>query len=125
MRLIFVRITTVLALGVFGMIGCTSDNEEELFDDPDCSVLDVSYSEDIISVFQSYGCIGCHGSSSPSGNVVLDTYDGVKTVADNGKLESSVSWDGNAANMPPGGSQIDECSINKISAWVEAGATNN
>ena len=104
---------------------CTYDNEEELFEDADCPTLNMSLADDIAPILESTGCISCHSTASPSGGVALEMYDDIKTVVDNGKLLSSIKWDGEATNMPMGGNQIDECLINKIEAWINQGALNN
>lgn len=126
MKLIFVRMGVLLLLAGLFAVSCSYDNEEEFFDNPECSTLDVSYSEHIVSILDGNGCIGCHNANSPSGNIILDSYNDVKSAADGGLLLSSVNWDGNASKMPQGAStKIDDCSINRISAWIEQGTLNN
>ena len=126
MKLIFVRIGVLLFLAGLFTVGCTYDNEEELFDNPECSTLDVSYLTHIVPILDGNGCIGCHNVGSPAGNVSLDSHEGVKAASQDGSLLSSVNWNGDAAKMPAGASeQIDACSIDKISAWIEQGTLNN
>lgn len=107
------------------LAACVYDNEEELFEDSDCPTLDMSLETDIQPILESNGCVGCHSENSGSGGVNLETYDGIKAAADNGTLLGSVNWDGSASEMPLNGSQIDECLINKIEAWITQGAQNN
>lgn len=105
--------------------GCYMDNEEELyrFSNTACDTANVTYSA-VISPIMSANCNACHTGSPASGNpqVVLDNYDGVKTVALNGKLMSSLSY--TTKPMPPS-AKLDDCSIAKINAWINAGSINN
>ncbi|MFN3951434.1 MAG: c-type cytochrome [Thermaurantimonas sp.] len=89
-----------------------------------CDTSDVSYARDIQSVLQNY-CVSCHAASAPSGGVVLNTYQGVKTVSNNGKLIGSVFHLPGFYAMPPSGIKLPDCELQKIRAWVNRGAPNN
>lgn len=107
------------------LTACVYDNEEKLFDDDECPTWDMSLANDIQPILSNNGCVGCHSATNGSGGVDLETYDGIKASADNGTLLGSVKWDGTASEMPKGGSQLDECLINKLEAWIEQGSKNN
>lgn len=119
----------IAGLGGFG--GCAYDNVADL---PVLEVCDstsvVSFATDIVPIMSktcSSADPGCHGPGNFN-NALLDTYNGVKEQVLNGKLVSSVTWDGVATSsrMPSNSStMIDECSIGKIKRWVAAGAPNN
>lgn len=65
-------------------------------------------------------CNVCHGGTSPSGSVKLDTYDGAKAAAQSGKLIGSLVWDGTALPMPKGAfDKIDACNIQTIKNWIK------
>jgi len=49
----------------------------------------------------------------------------VKTIADNGTLIGTISWETGFENMPQGGDQLSDCNIAKIQSWVDDGAPNN
>ena len=68
-------------------------------------------------------CQGCHSGTAPAGGVKLTDYAGVKAVAQSGKLLSVITHPTNW--MPKNGQKLDDCSIQKIRAWVNAGAANN
>jgi hypothetical protein len=83
-----------------------------------------SYTGAIMPLTKTY-CNGCHNSASPSGGVILDSYAGVKIVADNGKLLGAVKRLAGYSPMPQGGSMLSACNITQIEKWVQAGAPNN
>ena len=91
----------------------------------DCDTFSVSFVYDIQSILNN-NCVSCHNSNNANGNppVVLDNYDSVKVVADNGRLLGTITGQLGYASMPPGGS-LPECDINKIKNWINNDATNN
>ena len=112
--------------GTFLLPGCYYDVEEELYplDPSSCDTSGVTYSQTIAPIMNS-SCNGCHSSSSPSGGIILDTYNAVKQNVDNGKLMGSVRWESGYSAMPQGGNKLDDCTIRKMETWVNAGAPNN
>ncbi|RYZ30899.1 MAG: hypothetical protein EOO10_01140 [Chitinophagaceae bacterium] len=104
--------------------GCYYDNEEELYN---CSIdsANIKYATTINSLLTSYGCIRCHGGLAPSGNIVLNTYAGLKAVALNGKLYGAINHAPGFEPMPQGSGKMNACDIKKIKAWIDAGAPNN
>jgi hypothetical protein len=116
------------------LVGLHSCSYENVADLPVIEVCDpnatVSFATDIVPIM-SGSCAsadpGCHGAGNFN-NADLFDYAGVKMQADNGKLVSSVTWDGVATDsrMPSNTStMIDSCSIGKIKRWVADGAPNN
>lgn len=87
-----------------------------------CNTDNVSFSAFVLPLVQTR-CQGCHSGSAPQGNVNLSTYNDVKTVAANGKLYTALTRTTNW--MPRGGAKLDDCTLDKIKAWVDAGAPNN
>ena len=104
--------------------GCYYDNEEELYN---CSVdaASVKYSTTVSSILTSYGCIGCHTGSVPSGNVNLGSHASVKSVAASGRLYGAINHQPGFVPMPHGGGKMNGCDILKVKAWIDAGAPNN
>jgi mono/diheme cytochrome c family protein len=70
-------------------------------------------------------CNACHSSASASGGVILDTYIGVKSQVDNGKLKGTINHDTGFKVMPPSGTKISECNLTIIDKWIADGAPNN
>lgn len=66
----------------------------------------------------------CHNASSS--NPRLDTYEGVKTVAADGRLVKVINWEPGAAQMPKNGStKIPRCARAQIEVWVASGFLDN
>lgn len=90
-----------------------------------CDTANVTYTASVRPVLVNKGCTGCHNASLASGNVTLDTYDGVKVVALDGRLYGSIAHLPQYAPMPQNGNKLDQCTIDKIKIWIDAGAPNN
>ncbi len=107
--------------------GCFNDNEETLYGTDTCKTTGISYTQDIVPIMTAY-CLTCHSSANANGlggNISLEGYAALKVYADNGKFLSSVQQDGNASNMPKGGSKLPSCQISKIAAWIQEGTLDN
>ena len=91
-----------------------------------CDTTGVSYATYVAPVLAKY-CVGCHSApgTSPSGNLSLNSYNAVRTVALNGKLAGAISWAAGYQQMPKGTTKLSDCKINKIKAWINEGAQNN
>lgn len=87
-----------------------------------CDTLSVKYSTFIQPLIQSK-CQGCHSGATAQGGVDLSAYQNVKTLAQNGRLYGSVTRISNW--MPNGGAKLDDCTLAKMKAWINAGALNN
>jgi hypothetical protein len=101
--------------------GCYYDNEEYLYGT--CDTTSVTFSQDIKPILDA-NCINCHSG----GAINLTTYDGVKAKVSDSTLYKSISYSYSGANssknMPSSG-KLDDCSINKVKAWIDEGALNN
>lgn len=129
MKTLLKRIFFLLLLGGFfssTFTSCYYDNMEDLNPKPDttastCDTLNVSYNKHIAPLMQTYCILSCHNTSTKSGGVALDTYDGVKSVGLNGKLYGSVIWDGSASQMPKGAvNKLNDCALAQIRKWIAA-----
>ena len=106
--------------------GCYYDVEEYLYPDNGvCDTNSVTYSTTILPILQGQGCLGCHSGGAPSGNISLEGYNNVKTVALNGKLYGVINYEPGYSPMPQGGNKLSACNINRVKAWIDAGAPNN
>jgi hypothetical protein len=113
------------------MTSCYYDNQERLYPVVDssttCDTTNVTLSQSVMPVLQSR-CLSCHGNSTANGlgsGVNLQTYGKLILWVNNGKLEGSINHTRGYVAMPQGSSKIDDCSINKITAWINRGALNN
>jgi len=119
------KIYSLLLSAIF-LSGCYRDNEEMLYPQTgSCKVSNVSYQATVVLVLQKYGCTGCHSGPAASGNLSLDNYNSVSSVAINGKLFGTINHVPGYSAMPKGGGKMTNCDINKIKAWIDAGSINN
>lgn len=84
----------------------------------------VSFSKDVFPVVDKY-CTGCHSGANPWAGLRLQTYDHVRTVAQNGLLLGVINHDQGFPQMPKTIGKLDSCIIATITQWVEDGAPNN
>ncbi|MBC7776806.1 MAG: hypothetical protein H7246_15335 [Phycisphaerae bacterium] len=87
-----------------------------------CDISNATFSAFVQPLVQGR-CQGCHSGSNPQGNIKLTSYAEIKTVALNGKMYAALTRSSNW--MPKGGAKLDDCSLQKIQAWIGAGAPNN
>ena len=110
----------LICLAISLLQSCAYHNEEALYPDSNCNLTGVSFSNDIRPLIEVNCAIsGCHVPGT--GNISYTTFEGFKTVAENGRLHHMVV---ETRQMPPVGS-LSECSIDKIEAWINQGALNN
>lgn len=107
-------------------VSCSKANEESLNNGNTCDTTAVKYSTDIVNIL-SNNCYSCHGAGSTagSGGIDLSTYSNLKVHADAGHLVGVVTHAPGFTPMPYGKPKLDDCSVNKIVAWVNQGAQNN
>lgn len=120
-----ISIAITLLVGVF-ISSCYYDNAEEMYQNlpKDCDLTAISFNQDIAPII-SQNCGGCHGANFPSGGLSLTNYAQISNAANSGKLVDRISRQtGDPLVMPQGGPMI-KCNIDKIDAWVKAGAPNN
>ncbi|MCX6286051.1 MAG: hypothetical protein NTY96_02940 [Bacteroidetes bacterium] len=105
---------------------CYNDNEYDLypFSGTQCDSTNVSYSKTIVPIVTA-NCSVCHSTARHDGNVITETWAGLSTVANNGKLWGGVNWEAGYVNMPNGGSKLLPCDLGKIKNWINQGAPNN
>jgi hypothetical protein len=89
-----------------------------------CDTTTVHYAAFVKGVIQNY-CLGCHNGATASKGIDLSTIAGVQTYAKNGQLVGSINGSGGLVLMPQSGIKLDNCTIAKITAWVNKGAPND
>ena len=116
----------LMAILAIAFGSCASDAEEELYPpNGSCNTANVTYAGTVNNLLGSYGCLGCHSNPSPQGNINLQGHTNVKAVASSGRLYGAISHAPGFHPMPQGASKMNACDINKIKAWIDAGAPNN
>ncbi|HRH38903.1 MAG TPA: hypothetical protein PK760_11185 [Flavobacteriales bacterium] len=89
-----------------------------------CDTTNVTFSGTIAPIMSTF-CTGCHGGSSPDGNINLTSHAGVVAVANDGRLMGSVRHQATFSSMPPVGGGLSACRIAQLQKWVNEGAQNN
>lgn len=105
--------------------GCYYDREDELYGVGTCDVSNVTYTTTIQGILNRYSCLSCHAGASPSGGVNLSTYAGIKAKVTDGRLFGAINHNSGFTPMPDGGGKMNACDINKVKAWIDAGAPQN
>lgn len=90
----------------------------------DCDTLNMSFAKNIQPIFANT-CVGCHSGPTPSKGINLANHAGVLTVAQNGQLMGAITHASGFSSMPMYGNKLDDCTIDKIKAWINQGAPNN
>lgn len=119
----------VLATLALTMIpGCYYDNEEDLYpQDTFCDTVAISYTAFVKPLIDA-NCYQCHSqSAAPSfgAGYDLETFNTLLNVVNNGRLLCAIQHGNGCSPMPKGAAKLPACSINKVQAWIEAGAPNN
>lgn len=123
----------LLLLGALSQSNCYFDNLQELHPElllnNECDTASIMSYQTHIRPIMSNSCGAnntCHDAQAANGGVQLETYEGVKDAVNNGKLMSSILWDGSTALMPKDSpSQLRDCAISQLQKWIAAGAPNN
>jgi hypothetical protein len=90
-----------------------------------CDTVNMKYTADVLPILQTH-CYSCHGSNTTgSGGISLDSYNNLKTYANNGFLAGNITHSPGFVGMPYGQPKMDDCTINKILDWINRGALNN
>ena len=94
-----------------------------------CDTTGIRYNTEIKAILDEH-CKPCHSGSSPISGFDLYDYKIISGLALDGQftygtLLSAVLHKGGAPAMPQDLPMIDSCEINKIAAWVHAGAPDN
>jgi hypothetical protein len=122
------RILICVSFLTFLASGCYYDKEQLLYPNSGaCNAAGSTYSSTVAPILTA-SCNSCHSTAAApgsGGNIILDTYAGVKIYADNGKLLGSINHASGFSPMPKGGGSLSSCDISKITNWVNSGALNN
>ena len=89
-----------------------------------CDTENVSFSTFVKPLLETH-CNGCHSGSAPSGGIDLTTHANVQVYANNGKLYGTIDHQSGFEAMPQGGAKLDDCTIDKVKSWIDAGAPDN
>jgi hypothetical protein len=106
--------------------GCYYDKAELVYPQPAiCDTVNMKYSADIVPILAA-NCYVCHGgTASGSGGRKFDSHALLVNYVNSGELVKAITHTGGVTPMPYNLPKLQECTINKIKAWVNRGAPNN
>jgi len=104
-------------------ISCTFDNEEDLLEEFYCDTIDVVYN-DLTYIFSDI-CTACHSEVfSYIDEIKMDSYDNVKSSINTGLVWPAINHLDGVSPMPDNLPKLQECDLNKIGVWINAGMPN-
>ena len=99
-------------------VSCKNNSVEALSNGSICDTTAVKYSTAITSMMTNH-CTNCHGGSSPSAGISLESYTDLVSY---GQASLNAMKNG---SMPQNAPKMDACNINKLTAWINQGSQNN
>lgn len=118
-----INIGAVTLLFLFSLNSCYYDNEQDLYGNTFCDTISTTYAATIEPIIIT-NCISCHSSSTPNGNINLESYTDVKSAYISGKLLCSIQKNATCQPMPPTGLGLSTCEINKFKSWASKNYPN-
>jgi hypothetical protein len=121
-RIIFVG---VILIAVISFVSCTHSHKYAAPTANTCDTTNLSYSKDIVPILTA-NCYPCHAGANPPSGLALDNIGVIQEYAltPNHKLSGMIQQKPGYLPMPQNGRMTD-CNINKVVAWINAGAKNN
>ncbi len=125
-NLLKVTVVLILSIAFVSQNACksTSSNTTTAVCDTSAAVLFSATVKPIMDA--KCATAGCHDANG-AGGYALNTYAGVKACVNSGRFMGSMNQVSGSgySYMPKGANKLDQCDINKIQKWVNAGALNN
>ena len=117
--------TIAIIMGCLVLFQNCEYDKEAFISVSDCSdTANISFAGRIEPLLRT-SCFSCHGNGANEGDVSLETYDNVKTLALSGRLLGAISHSAGFAAMPEGADKLDDCSIEAVRIWIEEGTRDN
>ena len=91
-----------------------------------CAPEAVSFQNDIKPILQA-NCTQsiCHGASSTSNNIKLDTHANLKSTTTGAKIIGAINHNDGFEPMPKAAGKLAACDIESIEVWFSEGALDN
>jgi hypothetical protein len=120
----------IFFMGIVLFSACYYDKKDLIYPQvvvTSCDTTNITYAVTVTNILNT-SCNNCHGAASANligGGILLSTYASVKPYVTIGKLINSILQNGQASPMPKNMAKLDQCTINKLTLWVNKGALNN
>lgn len=88
-----------------------------------CDTEDITYTnyaKDILDA--SCATSGCHNNTSFASGFSLEDYDNTVLALAFNRTIGSINHDSGFSPMPKGASKLDDCTIEKLTVWIDNGA---
>lgn len=89
----------------------------------DCDTTNVTYASQV-SVIIGNNCLGCHDQATANGGIVLESYDQVAALANDGTIQGVIHAQQGYPQMPPN-NPLSDCKKTIIDKWIENGTPNS
>ena len=119
--------SSIILMILLLLAGCTYNKEEIIYPPSACNTANVTYALTVQPIIPG-SCYGCHNTANAAlsgGGNMLDSHQKLKVFADNGKLAGVIMHSPGYTPMPKNSAKLNTCDIEKIKAWIAAGAPNN
>lgn len=129
---IFFHLSTLMCLFFFA---CSDRGVEPEVPLPSSgSNVEVTFSKNVLSIFKTYGCTGCHGGTN---GLQLNTVQGILTGGFNGPAVIPFKDDSSivirkisptppfGGRMPQGGNFVTDQDVKALKDWINQGAKDN
>jgi len=123
LKLKILKWVTFVVMGILVLSACYYDNELELYPG-DCDVSLATYQDIVLPIIENK-CYGCHAASAAQGGIVLEGYEALVELVDDGSFACSINWNSGCSPMPKNSSQLPNCELAVINKWLAEGALNN
>jgi hypothetical protein len=108
--------------------GCYYDSKEYLFPQLNdlCDTTNITFTYSVQPILENH-CYGCHSNKTytSGSSIKLEDYNDVKIMVDNGYLLGAITHSKGYFPMPKSSPKIEDCKINVIRMWIEAGSPDN
>ena len=114
-----------IALVSLSFSSCYYSNEEDVYGGVvTCDLSKAKYSERVSEIIQT-NCTSCHGAGLQEAGFRIDSYDGLKGMAESGLLLKVIKHESGVVPMPYAQLKMSDCNIAIIEEWVKNGALND
>jgi len=105
-----------------GIMACGSDEAEEETMVEECVTEGVTYNNDIAAILDSNcATTSCHNDTDLANGFSLDGFTKSSAAAQFNNFLPSINRESGFSPMPRGRDKLDQCDIDKITAWIDAG----
>lgn len=117
----------VITIIIFGSPACVYEKEDILYPEVACDTTGINYSDEIVKIL-SANCYSCHSTANNpvlGSGIILDEYHELKHHVDDGDITGVINHTPGFPEMPKNAAKLSDCDIDRIEAWISAGAPEN